>query len=250
MTAMVLRNILYAKKVPTVLVEHPADNFAEEKPDGRQDELFALTAQRSAPVLWWQAERPRSAWTEQLYLAERVGSGPRLIPEGRAEREGMFGLLHEINEGENTGFSHYRRLLMSKAILGAGGRFARKYGWTEQHEAEAVGRCVELLRYIDATLAAQEAKGSRFLVGNAVSAADITWATWAVILGRGTEDLVEPTVEGEGLLKVFAAAMGVNEIQDCVTPRIREHRARILKEYTGAPTPLGGTKKPSQDSKI
>ena len=49
------------------------------------------------------------------------------------------------------------------------------------------------------------------------------------------------TTTKEFLLKIFREAMSPPEIQNAVSDRIKEHRARILKEYTGAPTPLGGT---------
>ena len=47
---MAIKNLYHAKKVPVIHVEHP---------QGDQEELYQLTAQRSNPTSWW-AEEVRS----------------------------------------------------------------------------------------------------------------------------------------------------------------------------------------------
>ena len=39
-------------------------------------------------------EAPRSAWLEQVHLAERIGSGPKLMPEDPAALAEVAGLCH------------------------------------------------------------------------------------------------------------------------------------------------------------
>ena len=41
-------------------------------------------------------EKPRAAWTEILFLAERLAPEPSLIPQDPEDRVRMFGLAHEI----------------------------------------------------------------------------------------------------------------------------------------------------------
>jgi len=51
----------------------------------------AWTSQSSAPVAVWNDERPRSTWSEQLYLVERLEPEPALIPTNIEDRALMFG---------------------------------------------------------------------------------------------------------------------------------------------------------------
>ena len=58
------------------------------------DDLFAWTGMRNAPIAVLDDEPPQSTWHEILLLAERVGSGPSLMPTDphRARLDGW--LLH------------------------------------------------------------------------------------------------------------------------------------------------------------
>ena len=48
--------------------------------------LRAWTGHRNAPVAMYENEAPRVRWLEIVELAERIGSGPRLLPERLDER--------------------------------------------------------------------------------------------------------------------------------------------------------------------
>ena len=63
---------MVALRSSSALVAHPDGPEFGAKDTKANDELFEYTRQRSTPVIWWADERPRSAWTEQLYLIERV----------------------------------------------------------------------------------------------------------------------------------------------------------------------------------
>ena len=87
-----LKNICYTKQIPIIRVKHV--NIGKDRNTGedRQKRLFELTAQTSLPVMWHNEERPRSSWIEQLALCERIGRGPKLIPDDMHLRKEMFGL--------------------------------------------------------------------------------------------------------------------------------------------------------------
>ena len=73
-------------------------------------DLIDWTAQASVPVIAWQDEFPRSAWIEQIFLAERVQPEPAVIPAAIEDRMRMFGLLAEICMP--NGFGWCRRLML------------------------------------------------------------------------------------------------------------------------------------------
>merc|ERR1712032_42290 len=108
---LAVKQILHIKQIPVTLVKHPAFDPADPS---SQDKLFQMTAQTSLPVLWWNKERPRSSWLEQLSLADRVGCGPRLIPEDMGERLVMFGALNELLDNEDGFCTHRRQMAFTK----------------------------------------------------------------------------------------------------------------------------------------
>jgi glutathione S-transferase len=180
--------LFYVKQIPYVPVctGDAGTSDVAMGMQGSQTELMAWTGQASQPVAVWNDERPRSSWIDQLNLAERLQPDPPLIPAGIADRMLMFGLVNEI-AGE-YGLGWLKRLLtidhhLTSLASGAEGReffefLGRKYGYTPELAAAAPGRIVEILGTLDAQLAAQQRAGRRYLVGDAISAADIHWATF------------------------------------------------------------------------
>ena len=69
---LALKQVCFIKQIPLILVRHPSMGMDAEK----MKLLKEMTAQESFPVIWWQNERPRSAWLEQVQLVDRVGRGP------------------------------------------------------------------------------------------------------------------------------------------------------------------------------
>eukprot|EP01062_Namystynia_karyoxenos_P001057 TRINITY_DN10370_c0_g1_i1.p1 TRINITY_DN10370_c0_g1~~TRINITY_DN10370_c0_g1_i1.p1 ORF type:complete len:265 (+),score=68.76 TRINITY_DN10370_c0_g1_i1:71-865(+) len=229
--ALALKLILEVKKVPVLFVRHPVGPESGG-PAGGQDELYRLTAQRSLPVLFWNDERPRSIWNDQLYLAERIGGGPRLIPQSAAERAQMFGLIEALLGEEG--------LVANKRHLFGDNPLTRKYGFTSEKHAAAPRRFCEVLALFDKQLAAQQSKGSRFLVGDALSAVDIYFAGISVMIDPPGADVVPRTAEGVPLLKKFTEA-NTQEMLAAFTPRLRAFRDHILRTYVECPFNLGGT---------
>lgn len=152
--------------------------------------LRAWTGQSSAPVAMLDDERPRIHWSEMLMLAEQLQPEPRLVPEDGRERMTMFGLSHEIC-GED-GFGWSMRLLLFDLLERRGDTPAeimrRKYasGVAIEHSRRRVRAVMDLLAR---QLEEQAAAGSDYLVGKALSAADIYWTTFSNMVSAMPQEI-------------------------------------------------------------
>jgi glutathione S-transferase len=149
--------------------------------------LKEWAGQRSAPVVIYENERPRSGWAEILLLAERLAPSPSLLPADPADRALVFGLAHEICGEGGLGWS--RRLQLVHAGLHNAGGFpervcrylGKKYGYSPEAGAAAGPRVAELLGMLVARLKAQRQRGSRYYVGDSLTATDVYSATFAAM---------------------------------------------------------------------
>src|ERR1700687_4988024 len=67
------RSCFHVKRIPYSLVD-------ARDADRGLTSIRTLTGQESLPVVFWNDERPRSNWLEQLGPAETVSLKPRLSP--------------------------------------------------------------------------------------------------------------------------------------------------------------------------
>jgi hypothetical protein len=138
-----LNGILHIEKLPHARASHVWGSST--------DTLKEWTGQDSFPVLAWNDERPRTGWIDQLYLAERLGAGPQLIPGKLEDRVLMFGYSHEICGEQGLGWSE--RLRSVHEALGKPGGdpagvsayLGKKYGYTPEIGERATGRVVTIL---------------------------------------------------------------------------------------------------------
>ena len=223
--------IFYVKKIPYTPV-------ASAGQDGSDRELREWTAQNSAPVAIWNDERPRSTWIEQLYLAERLQPTPALIPSSIDDRSLMFGYINEI-AGQN-GFAWSKRLTMIHGTVTNPKtdeptrafwlKFGTKYGYSAEAAEAAPARMVEVLRFLGARLEQQKAKGSKFFIGNQLSALDIYWAAFAALIQPLPPELCP-------MATAFRAFYTEKNpiVTSAVSPALLEHRDFIYREYLELP---------------
>jgi glutathione S-transferase len=171
------KGILHIERVEWAAVRLVYDSEAMKKWAG----------QRSGPVAIYDNEPPRAGWNEILLLAERLAAAPSLLPADPAARAAVLGLGHEICGEAGLGWS--RRLQLIHAGLESAGGFSeqvgkylgRKYGYRPETGAAATARVVQLLGMLAARLKTQEDRGSRYYVGNSLTAADIYGATFMAL---------------------------------------------------------------------
>ena len=228
------KGILRVKKIPYVKVA--------QRLGGDQTALVKWTAQDSAPVFMYNNERPRTVWLEQLTFAERLAPQPSLIPADFKDRTLMFGLSNEIC-GEN-GLGWSRRLMMTHATVvnpevpeeakkGAVAFIARYGGYNSEVAQRAAGHVAEIVRAMADQLAAQRARGSRFLIGDQLSALDIYWAAFAALIKPLPDDVCKIT---PGFRRMYECTDP--GVVAATTTSLLEHRDFIYREYMGLPLEL------------
>jgi glutathione S-transferase len=225
------KGIFHVKKIPYKPV-------ASAGQDGSQRELIELTAQSSAPVALWNDERPRSTWIEQLYLAERLQPEPALIPANEDDRVAMFGISNEIC-GEN-GLGWSRRLLLIDFVVSNPKtdprtrefwrRFGGKYLFNEAGLAAAPTRIASILKFLAERLERQKARGSKFFIGDRLSALDIYWATFAALIRPLPPELCPMA---SSFRETYTERNPV--VVEATSPLLMEHRDFIYREYLELP---------------
>lgn len=198
-------------------------------------ELRAWTGRDNAPIAICEEEPARDGWSDILALAERLAPEPRLIPGDPALRAHMFGLAHLICSP--GGFAWERRLGMFAPMLALAERtpepiqrMAAKYGATVEAAARAPARVAEILRHLSAELEAQGKRGSRYFVGDALTAVDLYWASFAALL----EPLpAEQCPMPEGLRGSYL--LDDPTVRDSRDALLLEHRDFIYSEHLPLP---------------
>ncbi|MEM9256617.1 MAG: hypothetical protein AAGA91_14315 [Pseudomonadota bacterium] len=205
-----------------------AQRMGQENP-----ELLDWTGQTSAPVVMYDSERPRITWDSMLWHAEQLVPEPRLIPADAREQAAVFGLVRAF-AGE-CGFAWDRRLQSISAVGGPSvapelARLAHKYGYSETEVEAANVRLAGLLGYVSDVLEEQRDRGSRYLVGDALSAADLYCAVMTAIMLQPLPDEDIPMPEG--------MRFGFSQPLPCLKaarPIVFEHRQYVFDTYLETP---------------
>lgn len=206
--------------------------MAHQIPFADNPELVAWSGTNSAPVVAWNDEPPINRWDDILLLLERLAPAKRLVPEAPKERILVFGIAHEIC-GE-LGFGWNRRLDMMRPADGDEiSEFGKKYGYRDADAAVANARVIALMKELTAMLKAQKARGSDYLVGQSVTAADFYWAAFSnfVVLQSPEEAPINP--DARPMFENTPA-----EIVAAIDPILIEHRDRIMRTYYKLPLEL------------
>jgi glutathione S-transferase len=224
------KGIFHAKKIPFARVAQQAgaDN----------DEIFAWTGHRNAPIAMYENEPPRTTWAEILFLAERLRPEPALVPTDTEQRVVCFGIAQELM-GEG-GFGWCRRLMSLRGAMGDSdtvpeamrpviGRLVTQYGYSRVAADAAPMRVAQILEHLSRRLA----MGKGYLVGDQLSAADIYWAAMAALVAPLPADVC-PMPE---MIRGAYANTGPI-VAAALDPALLEHRDRIYREHMEFPLVL------------
>jgi glutathione S-transferase len=228
------KGVFHAKGIPFVRVAQDA---------GRpNDALYAWTGHRNAPVAVLDDERPRTTWSEILWLAERLRPEPSLVPADPDLRVRCFGLAQELM-GEN-GFGWCRRLMLLALSMGEAteppealrpvlGRLVAQYGYSHEAAQVAPTRVAAILGVLSRQLASQRAAGKRYLIGDALSAVDLYWAAMAALVCPLPHEVCPMPESLRGLYGDPGS-----QVADALDPALLEHREFIYQNHMEYPIAL------------
>ncbi len=195
------------------------------------------TGQTAAPVAVWNDEPPQVRMSEIVLLAERLAPDPALLPADPRARAWTLGICREISGRDGLGWS--RRLTMLDAQLarqseGPGREqtrhFCRKYGHDPARVPAARERVIRTLAWLADELRARKRSGSSYLVGDALTAADVFWAAFAALFAPLPQDLCPMS---RGLRRMYTETDPA--ILEVLDPALLEHRDRIYQHHIGLP---------------
>jgi glutathione S-transferase len=214
--------VFEVKKIPFVRVA--------QRPGITDAALRAWTGHANAPIAMYDDERARAGWLEILHLAERLAPTPRLIPQSSQDRVVMFGLANELMSED--GLVWCRRLMMFDGMGDSGfvKLRGRDYGYTREDAQRAPQRVLDILALFAEQWRAQRARGSRYLVGNALSAVDLYWATMVAVVAPLPPDACPMPA---GLRQTYEGAPA--HIRAALDAALLEHRDFIYRSYLTLP---------------
>jgi len=223
------KGILHIKSIEWAAVRLTYDSEA----------LNEWAGQRSGPVAIFEKERPRAGWAEILLLAERLSPVPSLLPNEPAERAVALGLAHEICGEAGLGWS--RRLQLIHAGLQKTGGFpervakylARKYGYSPQSGAAAGPRAAQLLGMMAARLKAQDKAGSRYYLGDSLTAVDVYSATFVALFRPLASEQCEMDADTRAAFETRDT-----QVEAALDPILLEHRDMMYADYLELPLSL------------
>jgi len=154
----------------------------------------------------------------------------------------MFGLAHEICGEQGFGWS--RRLMMLHGTLSLGlsddnplvqimTRLGNRYGYTPERGELAAERAASILRMLAARLDAQRQRGSRFFVGDALTAVDIYWAAFCGIVDPLPPELCPMN---DMMRQQYLAKDPV--LKSALAKSLLEHRDAIYRDHLELPIDL------------
>lgn len=202
-----------------------------QTPFGENLDLVAWTGVRNNPVAVYDDEPPRNSWLDIINLAERLSPAPRLLPKDSRQRAEVIGLCNELC-GEN-GLVWNRRIETAAKYKPTGLRadiMAREYRVNAGVVSAAEQRMADIIGELARRLQAQKAAGSRYIVGDRLTAIDIYWAVFSTLIGPMPAELC-PIAE-DLRAKYATVAPAVAAVRD---PILFEHRDYIYQTYLPLP---------------
>jgi glutathione S-transferase len=209
----------------------------EQKAMEKNDDLYAWTGMRNAPIAVLDTEAPQSSWLEILLLAERLGSGPCLLPADPIERALVLGFSTEICSTDGFGWSRRLELMGRGSTRNPPGsstfdmqRMTGSYGVRPQAIARAPARMIGVMQGLATQLKRQQAAGSDYLVGKQLSACDLHWACFAGFVSPlPAADCPMPDFMRENYTHLTP------ELAAALDPVLLRHRDMIYRKHIGLP---------------
>lgn len=193
---------------------------------------------RNAPIAMWDDDLPVHGWLDLVMLAERLGSGPSLLPATSADRALALGLSAELCAP--WGFGWMRRLLIfEKNYEGKEphelppelAATLRAYGYSRAAMAPARRRIEDILGNLADQIERQNSAGSRYFVGKEPSAIDYHWACFSQMVAP-LDAARQPNIPDWLVEKYSDIDAGIAQ---ALRPSLIAHRDMIFQDHIGLP---------------
>ncbi|MFK8049816.1 MAG: hypothetical protein AB8B81_15425 [Halioglobus sp.] len=198
------------------------------------EELLEWTGHRNAPTAMYQDEPARVTPVSIINLAERLGSGPSLLPSGIDDRVKMFGLINEI-AGEN-GMAWNARVIMFEVMSEnmseedrANNPMYVTYRFSQGDGEGVAGKIINILEALSAQLNSQRELGSSYFIGDRLTALDIYWACFSQMLSALPADVNPMPDYLRNVWGLMAKSIEKEGYQ--IDSKLLEHRDYIFPKY-------------------
>ncbi|MBB4631962.1 hypothetical protein [Sphingosinicella soli] len=195
---------------------------------GENAELLDWVGARNAPVAIYPGEVPKTGWREILALAEQLAPEPALLPADAKACADVLALSEAICG--HDGFGWNRRLTLFVASGGGANDLQRSYGLEPETAAQAPARTATILRLLAETLHRQYAAGRRAFVGDGITACDLYWACFSL--------MVRPVRRDWAAIPDFVHDLYAQlppEVDDALDDLLIEHRDHVFETYVRLP---------------
>lgn len=211
----------------------PVEQLAMEP----NEDLFEWTGLRNAPIAVLDDEPPQHTWLDILLLAERIGSGPSLLPEDELDRALVLGISTELCGSDGFGWSRRLELMGRPSTKNPsdGGnydmaRMIRMYGVSQEAIDRAPKRMAQIMRGLATQLHKQEAAGSDYLVSDRLTACDIHWASLSLFVSPlAPEQCAMPDFMRDNYSHLTP------ELAEALDPILIRHRDRVYQRHIALP---------------
>ena len=200
-------------------------------------ELIKWAGVNSGPVVAWDLGPPLNRWNDILFLLERLNPEKNLIPDDGTLRVQCMGFSHEIcgelGLGWNRRLSMFRPIVESSEMPDGFMNMADKWGYNQFDVEMAEERSVTILKTLAEQLKLQKTRGSKYFLGNSVTAVDFYWAAFSNLCELMPPSRCPVSPERRPLFENVS-----NIIKNELDPCLMEHRDRIMDEYFVVPMDL------------
>ena len=200
-------------------------------------ELIKWAGVNSGPVVAWDLGPPLNRWNDILFLLERLNPEKNLIPDDGTLRVQCMGFSHEIcgelGLGWNRRLSMFRPIVESSEMPDGFMNMADKWGYNQFDVEMAEERSVTILKTLAEQLKLQKTRGSKYFLGNSVTAIDFYWAAFSNLCELMPPSRCPVSPERRPLFENVS-----NIIKNELDPCLMEHRDRIMDEYFVVPMDL------------
>lgn len=204
-----------------------------------REELIDWLGEASSPMMINNDSQHITSWSSILLLGEKLNPQVPLLPSDATGRATVFGICHELAGEEGLGWA--RRVQLTQAALNGEGGFpvqlaenlAKTYDCAEKQHYDPAKRIGDILSMLDARLAEQHSMASEYLVGDDLTAADIFWAAFSIMLDPLDEVLCE-------LNPAMRAAFDTRDpvTWGALSQRLKDHAKMIYDRHIETPLAL------------